>query len=293
MWKDEKYINAVHQLIEIWNDESGGLFNKTNFPKSEPIKDSIVLDVVWKKEKRQLLMNVSNKLTEDQLKDIVENSSEITNLSSKLKELENENSILRNKLAELGIQVPLNMNEGDVTFGMGLDGNELAGNNQIAESNEAKQLVLQKLENEGFDVSKANSEYSVIHGVVRDGVNYPLVVKSCKNQEHRVWVNPEEWKQLFKPNSMLWLHFGGGVVAPIKAHELFTYQDKLTLSFDTINLIMDDRIHKIMEVLHYFNKVKLDLATLNPNKHRADNLNDYLFNDNNAENSDLNDKVEL
>ena len=109
----------------------------------------------------------------------------------------------------------------------------------------------------------------------------------------KVWINPDEWQQLFKPNSMLWLHFGGGVVAPIKAHELFTYQDKLTLSFDTVNLMMDDRIHKIMEVLHYFNKVKLDLATLNPNKHRADNLNDYLFSDNNADNSDLDDRVAL
>lgn len=182
---------------------------------------------------------------------------------------------------------------GDAIVGVGLNGSEVATVQQIAESNEAKQLVLQKLEYEGFDVSKADSEYSVIHGVVRNDVNYPLVVKSCKNQEHRVWINPDEWQQLFKPNSMLWLHFGGGVVAPIKAHELFTYQDKLTLSFDTVNLMMDDRIHKIMEVLHYFNKVKLDLATLNPNKHRADNLNDYLFSDNNADNSDLDDKVEL
>ena len=186
--------------------------------------------------------------------------------------------------------VPYN---GDAIVGVRLIGSEVPTAQQIAESNEAKQLVFQKLENEGFDVSRANSEYSVIHGVVRDGVNYPLVVKSCKNQEHRVWINPDEWKQLFKPNSMLWLHFGGRVVAPIKAYELFTYQDKLTLSFDTVNLMMDNRIHKIMEVLHFFNKVKLDLATLNPNKHRADNLNDYLFNDNNAENSDLNDKVEL
>jgi len=186
--------------------------------------------------------------------------------------------------------VPYNDN---AIVGIGLNGSEVATAQQIAESNEAKQLVLQKLENEGFDVSNADSKYSVIHGVVRNDVNYPLVVKSCKNQEHRVWINPDEWQQLFKPNSMLWLHFGGGDVAPIKAHELFTYQDKLTLSFDTVNLMMDDRIHKIMEVLHYFNKVNLDLATLNPNKHRADNLNDYLFSDNNAENSDLDDNVEL
>jgi hypothetical protein len=166
-------------------------------------------------------------------------------------------------------------------------------NNQIADNNEAKALVLAKLEKEGFNINDIDYNLSVIKGVTRGKMEYPLVVKSCKNQEHRVWINPDEWQQLFKPNSMLWLHFGGGDVAPIKAHELFTYQDKLTLSFDTVNLMMDDRIHKIMEVLHYFNKVNLDLATLNPNKHRADNLNDYLFSDNNAENSDLDDNVEL
>lgn len=193
------------------------------------------------------------------------------------------------KQAAYGI-VPYN---NDAIIGVGLYGKDVETVRQIAESNEAKQLVLQKLHNEGFDVSKADSEYSVVHGVVRNGINYPLVVKSCKNQEHKVWINPEEWKQLFKPNSMLWLHFGGGVVAPIKAYELFTYQDKLTLSFDTVNLMMDDRIHKIMEVLRYFNKVKLDLVTLNPNKHRAERLDEYLFNDNNVKNSDLEDEAIL
>ena len=164
---------------------------------------------------------------------------------------------------------------------------------QIAESNEAKALVLAHLEEKGFNVTDIDADWSVINGVTKDGKAYPLVVKSCKNWDGKIFLNPSEWKQLFKPNSMLWLHFGDGVVAPIKAYELFTYQDKLTLTFDTVNLMMDDRIGKIMEVMRFFNNVHLDLATLNPNKHRADNLNDYLFNDNNADNSDLDDNIEL
>ncbi|MBQ6068038.1 MAG: hypothetical protein IJK84_00905 [Bacteroidales bacterium] len=287
-WEDENYITASQMLIEKWGDKHKGLFEE-NFPRVFPTKEKVLMNVVWKKEKRELMMAVSTQLSEEELTAIIENSAEISVLSSKVKALETENEILKKRLAELGISI----SGDDVTFGIGLNGSEVATVQQIAESNEAKQLVFQKLEKEGFDVSKADSEYSVIHGVVRNDVNYPLVVKSCKNQEHRVWINPDEWQQLFKPNSMLWLHFGEGVVAPIKAHELFTYQDKLTLSFDTVNLMMDDRIHKIMEVLHYFNKVKLDLVTLNPNKHRADNLNDYLFSDNNADNSDLDDRVAL
>ena len=150
-----------------------------------------------------------------------------------------------------------------------------------------------KLASEGFDVTNISSDYSVVQGVSRNGVNYPLVVKSCKNINHRIWINPNEWRQLFKPNSMLWLHFGDGLVAPIKAYELFTYQDVLTLSFDTANLMMDKRVDKIMQVLRYFNHVHLNLATLNPNTERANHLDEYLFHSNNASNSDLGEDNDL
>ena len=156
---------------------------------------------------------------------------------------------------------------------------------QIARNNEAKTLVLTHLQKCGFDISNISTAASVISGVKRDGIEYPLVVKSCPNKEHRVFINPDEWRQLFKQNSMLWLHFGNGVVAPIKAYELFTYQDKLTLSFDTINIMMDNRVKKIMEVMHYFNNVHVNLATLNPDTHRGEQLKDYLFNDTNMDNN--------
>lgn len=188
---------------------------------------------------------------------------------------------------------PTTASEGSVVTVGGQIGGGIDTVKQIADNHEAKGLVLAKLEEEGFDVRDVDSEYSVIKGVTRDGVAYPLVVKSCKSQDHKLFLNPNEWRQLFKPNSMLWLHLGNGVVAPIKAHELFTYQDKLSLTFDTVNLMMDDRINKIMEVMRYFNNVHLDVATLNPNKHRAENLEEYLFNDNNIDNSDLDDNVEL
>lgn len=189
--------------------------------------------------------------------------------------------------------LPITASEGSVVTVGGQIGGGIDTVKQIADNHEAKRLVLAKLEEEGFDVRDVDSEYSVIKGVNRDGVAYPLVVKSCKSQDHKLFLNPNEWRHLFKPNSMLWLHLGNGVVAPIKAHELFTYQDKLSLTFDTVNLMMDDRINKIMEVMHYFNNVHLDVSTLNPNKHRAENLEEYLFNDNNIDNSDLDDNVEL
>lgn len=176
--------------------------------------------------------------------------------------------------------------DSSVTVG-GQIGGGIDKTSQIADSKEAKDLVLAKLDAEGFDVSNVDASWSVIKGVTRDGNAYPLVVKSCKNRDHKLFLNPDEWRELFKPKSMLWLHLGNRVVVPIKAHELFTYQDKLTLTFDTVNLMMDNRINKIMEVMNYFNNVHLDVATLNPDQHRSERLEEYLFNENNAENSDL------
>lgn len=183
--------------------------------------------------------------------------------------------------------LPISTSGGSVVSVGGQIGGGIDKAKQIADSNEAKALVLAKLEKEGFDVSGVDSDWSVIKGVTRDGIAYPLVVKSCKNWDHKLFLNPDEWRQLFKPNSMLWLHLGNSVVAPIKAYELFTYQDKLSLTFDTVNLMMDDRINKIMEVMRYFNNVHLDVATLNPDQHRAERLEEYLFDANNADNSDL------
>lgn len=166
-------------------------------------------------------------------------------------------------------------------------GGDIEKERQRADSEEAKSLVLAHLASKGFSVENVNKTYSVISGVKKGDIDYPLVVKSCKNFEHRVNINPDEWQALFRPNSMLWIHAGGGIVLPIKAHELFTYQDKLTLSFDTVNLLMDERVNKIMDVMRYFNNVHLNLATLNPDQHRGESLDDYLFNERNDANNDL------
>ncbi len=164
---------------------------------------------------------------------------------------------------------------------------------QIIENNEAKTLVLGHLAHQGFNVANTIEEYSLVHGVTKDGVDYPLVVKSAKNYHHQLHINPSEWQQLFRPNSMLWVHLGNRVIVPIKAYELFTYQDKLTLSFDTVNVMMDDRVDKIMQVMRYFNNVHLNLSTLIPDTRRADNLDEYSFHSNNVSNSDLEEDTDF
>ena len=100
MWKDEKFIEASQLLIEDWGDKHKGTFEE-KFPRIFDDKEKILMNVVWKKEKRELMMTVSNKLTEDQLKFVIENSAKIKDLSETNQKLSDENEELRKQNAEL------------------------------------------------------------------------------------------------------------------------------------------------------------------------------------------------
>lgn len=103
-WKDENFIEASQMLIEEWGDNHKGTFEE-KFPRVFGDKEKILMNVVWKKEKRELMMTVSNKLTEDQLKFVIANSAEIKDLSETNQKLANENEELRKQNEELQRQL--------------------------------------------------------------------------------------------------------------------------------------------------------------------------------------------
>lgn len=70
-WDNENFKRAVRMLIEEWGEKHDAIF-KENFPKVYSQKDSIELNVVWTKAKRQQAMDISSKLGEDLLKKILE-----------------------------------------------------------------------------------------------------------------------------------------------------------------------------------------------------------------------------
>ena len=91
-------------------------------------------------------------------------------------------------------------------------------------------------------------------------------------------MTPAEWKQLACPNSMLWLYFGNGNAAPIKAQELFGYHDRLTLSFGTVNFTDTEKVDTLMEAFCYLKDVHLELVAVNPYREKDVPLEDCLFN---------------
>ncbi len=82
--KDATFIQAVHLLLEEYNQVT-----QKHFPKTYPIKDTILIDVVWPQEKREKLMKISNKLTDEKIETILENDAEIEELTNRVNQLEN------------------------------------------------------------------------------------------------------------------------------------------------------------------------------------------------------------
>ena len=155
---------------------------------------------------------------------------------------------------------------------------DISINDQAEALRIAKEIVKGKLEDEGFEFRNGIGEFSVISGVFKENKEHPLVVKSYVYTDAPLKINPIEWKHLMKNNSMFWLHFGNRRLGCLKINELVRNQDKLTISFSTENLDVEDRLEKFAELLHYFGNVHFDFNSIKPSDYSiAKDLSDYRF----------------
>lgn len=155
---------------------------------------------------------------------------------------------------------------------------DISKNDQAEALRIAKEIVKEKLEDEGFEFRNGIGEFSVISDVFKENKEYPLVVKSYVYTDAPLKINPIEWKYLMKNNSMFWLHFGNRRLGCLKINELVRNQDKLSISFSTENLDVEGRLEKFAELLHYFGNVHFDFNSIRPDNYStADNLNNYHF----------------
>lgn len=196
-----------------------------------------------------------------------------------LEDLRNENAKLKkSKEVNLGIELAY----------------DISKNDQKESNREAKEIVKEKLEREDFEFTEGIGEYSTIDGVFKDDVEFPLVVKSYKYQDEPLKIGANEWIQLMKPNSMFWLHFGNRKLGCLKLYELLRNQDKLTISFSTENLDVEDRLDKFAELLHYFGNVHFDFNSVKPSDYSvAKDLSDYRFDERRNEEDLSGDDEEL
>lgn len=291
MWGNENYIDAVHQLIEVWKDESGGQFNESNFPKSKPLEDSIVLNVVWKKERRQLLMNVSSKLTEEQLQLIIENSEQIGNLTDRVKVLEDENEILRSQLAAIGLSPESNPidedaedfnvdKRSDIIVPVEIDTVTEDGEHRtiiVAEPQyaglsteemhdyliQAKTDVMLYLKEKGYRFERGICEdaWCNIYGVYSpEGKEVPMVVHSYKSRRRAFSLNASDWEQLSKEGSMLWVVTHDGPQC-VPFYALPRDTNTIAITFSPENMQYKSRCVALAETLRYFKGLHFNFGT--------------------------------
>lgn len=193
--------------------------------------------------------------------------------SGRERELEKEIAILRQKVAETN----------NATLG-GKTSTDISKNDQKEANREAKEIVKQRLEGEGFEFTRGVGNFSTIDGVMKGDTQYPLVVKSYKYQDEPLKIGANEWIQLIRPNSMFWVHFGNRKLGCLKLYELLRNQDKLTISFSTENLDVENRLEKFSELLRYFGNVHFDFSSIKPSDYSvANNLKDYCFDERKTE----------
>lgn len=289
-WEDDNYINAVHELIEVWKERTGQ-FNETNFPKTKPIEDSIVLNVVWKKEKRELLMNVSSKLTDEQIQIIIENSAQIGGLTDKVKQLEDENEILKSQLAAMGmINEPnpedkdsndYNVNNlSDIIIPTKIESVSESGEPctiTVAEpqyaglsAEEMKDCLLQAktdvklyLEEKGYRFTKGICEdaWCNIYGVLDPtGKEVPIVVHSYKSRRRAFSLNTSDWEQLSKDGSMLWVVTHDGPQC-VPFYALPRDTNTIAITFSPENMQYKNRCIALAETLKYFKGLHFNFGT--------------------------------
>lgn len=273
-WSNESFKNAIHLLIEEWAENNASVWDADHFPKIYDKRDRLLMNVVWTKEERQSIQKMKKALTSESIGFILENATEIMNLSSKLSALEEENKRLKTLLES---------SNGSV---VGADENGQLSKEEILRLNiEARTIVKQQMEEEGFIFDNGIGDYSVVNGVHKNGIEFPLVIKSCLGAKRRIFMTPAEWEQLCRPNSMLWLYFGNQLATPIKAYDLISYHDRLSLSFGSNNLMDAVKVNALMKAFRYLKDVHLDLVSVNPYKETGRILESYLFNSNNVLNS--------
>ena len=163
-----------------------------------------------------------------------------------------------------------NTTTGDIITALSSD--EHVGGLAVAEQHdvlvEAKKMVRNALESEGYEFTEGicEKECSVINGVKKGGIEYPLVVHSYIDRARPFQLNAADWAQLMKPNSMLMVRTGEGVcTVPFK--NLVCNRDKIDFSISTKdNLEMSDRIASLAHVLRWFKGLRFDFGSLIPVK---------------------------
>ncbi len=142
------------------------------------------------------------------------------------------------------------------------------------ENRVARELVYQRLTGEGFVFLQGIGKNSEVNGVIKNGIEYPLVVKSYRNSDYKFNIRPNEWIQLSKPNAMFWIHRGNGKLEVLHLNGLLRANSEFHVQFETSTFSFDGLV-KFAEVFRFVRNVHFQLDA--PNFSIAKTFEEYKF----------------
>jgi hypothetical protein len=160
---------------------------------------------------------------------------------------------LENRIKQLESQLAV---KDSAYIDLGGFSNDLPNQEQRDWNLEARKIVKEELEKEGYQFTQEIGEYGIIDGVFKNGTEYPLVVLSAKGGT--LFINPNEWLQLCKPNSLLLGIVSDRKIRSFTLKSLLGIEQEFNLRFKVDNL-KDKNFAEFAKIFHYFSGVHLKM----------------------------------
>lgn len=165
--------------------------------------------------------------------------------------------------------------EGEIDFDPDSDKKEAA--NELA-----RKEAINWLKAKQYDTSYITTEYSLIKGVRKNGIEYHIVVKSLRDKKKELKINPNEWLFLLNENSRLMLYLGHMTFAVIDRELLLGNHDFLRLRIATSNFNIDGNLNEVITKLardtQFFERTHFVFEHVHDNiLSKANSLDDYNF----------------
>jgi hypothetical protein len=261
-WEDEKFRKATRLLIDEWGELNKSLFDENHFPKVYPIKDSVSMNVVWTKNERQQLQALKNNLNEEDLTELVKHIKDIKDLSSRNKELEDENARLKQEVERLRLGRIVKVDSEE---------SEMSKRKMYDAQLEAQRKLMKVRQDWKFPEGYGNCNedgvpncYSTVEIQDELGEMIKIVLKSYRNETEPFKVNPTEWEWVVKESAKLLVYLSNDEIVEVPKDNLVKEQSTFSITFDAENLDVDeheDRLNNFSSLLKYFNDMHFNFAS--------------------------------
>ena len=249
-------------MIDEWGESNKSLFDENHFPKVYPIKDSVSMNVVWTKNERQQMQVLKNSLNEEDLTELVTHIADFKDLSSRNKELEDENARLKQEIERLmsGRTVKICSEE-----------SEMSKQKMYEAQLQAQQKLIEERPDWKFPTGYGECDeygvpYCYSNEEVQDelGKTIKIVLKSYRAETEPFKINPTEWEWVVKENAKLLVYRSNNEIVEVPKDNLVKKQSTFSITFDSENLNVDeheDRLNSFSSLLKYFNEMHFNFAS--------------------------------